>query len=120
MSAEQDAAFDFDAYRRALVTKDVPAWLGWYAEDAEWIEYNHRHPPRAPRRLAGKQQIAAFLAEVAASDELLEVQDEVVGPQRVAFCIWCTLPDGRRIVEHAILHLRGGRIARHVEVEAWD
>jgi hypothetical protein len=50
----------------------------------------------------------------------LALADEVVGPDRVAFSVTCTLPDGRRIYEHTILHLRGGLIARQVDVEAWD
>jgi len=30
------------------------------------------------------------------------------------------LRDGRRIVEHVIIHYAGGRITRQVDVEAWD
>ena len=112
--------FDFAAYREALQTKDVPSLLRFYTDDAEWVEYNHEHPPRSPRRMSGRAQIAEFLAGVAASDEKLVVADEVVGADRVAFCIWCSLPDGRLTIEHAILHLRDGKISRHIEVEAWD
>jgi hypothetical protein len=32
----------------------------------------------------------------------------------------CTYPDGRKVVEHALLTLRDGKIARWDGVQAWD
>ena len=52
--------------------------------------------------------------------EGLEIGDEVIGPDRAAFRVWCTLPDGRRIIEHVIIHYADGKITRQVDVEAWD
>jgi hypothetical protein len=37
-----------------------------------------------------------------------------------AFSLTCTFTDGRRTIEHTILHLKDGKITRQVEVEAWD
>jgi len=112
--------FDFPAFAAAIEQKDVGRWLDFYADDAEWIEYKPSAPPSAPVRMAGRETIGRFLSAVAASDLRLEVDDEVVGPERAAFRVTCTLPDGRRILEHVIVHLRDGRIVRQVEVEAWD
>ena len=39
--------------------------------------------------------------------------------QEQAF-IWCGLADGRRIIEHVIIHHAKGKITRQVDVEAWD
>jgi hypothetical protein len=64
--------------------------------------------------------IAAFLAEVAADPVVLRLSDEVVGDEGVAFMVTCELEGGRRALESTILTLRGDRIVRHVEVEAWD
>ncbi len=50
----------------------------------------------------------------------IESADEVIGPDRAAFRVWVTLRDGRRIVEHVIIHYADGRITRQVDVEAWD
>jgi len=120
MNDESGARFDFPAFQRAFVTQDVTTWLKFYADDAEWIEYKQTHPPRSPRRIVGKKEIADFLAHVTASNVLLEIDDEIIGPTRAAFCLWCTLGDGRRIVEHIIIHFADGKITRQVDVEAWD
>ena len=39
------AGFPFAGYRAAFEGKDVERWLGFYAEDAEWIEYRRTDPP---------------------------------------------------------------------------
>jgi ketosteroid isomerase-like protein len=112
--------FDYAAFRTAFETKDVPAWLAFYAPDAEWIEYRHDSPPRSPHRMAGRAQIGAFLTGVASFDIAIALADEVVGSERVAFSVTSTFSGGRRIYEQVILHLRDGLIARQVDVEAWD
>jgi hypothetical protein len=68
----------------------------------------------------GRREIEEFLARVKSSDVSLEIGDEVIGPDRAAFRVWCTLPDGRRIIEHVIIHYADGKITRQVDVEAWD
>jgi ketosteroid isomerase-like protein len=120
MSETGKAPFDFAAFKRAFVTQDVPAWLAFFAGDAEWLEYRHNAPPRAPNRMIGKQEIGDFLARVQASGVTLTLEDEVVGPNRAAFCVWVTFPDGSRIIENIIIHFEDGRITRQVDVEAWD
>ena len=115
-----DTSFDFAGFKRAFVEQDVPAWAAYFADDGQWIEYKHTHPPRAPRVMRGKGEIADFLGRVKASNVSLEISDEVVGPDRAAFCVWCTLGDGRRIIEHVIIHYEGKMITRQVDVEAWD
>ena len=119
MSADSPA-FDFFAFRVAMESQDVSAWTGFYAEDAEWLEYKHSYPLKSPRRMSGRAEIQAFLARVATSGVDLRVSDEVVGSDRAAFCLWCRLPDDRRIIEHIIIHFRDGRITRQVDVESWD
>ncbi len=112
--------FDFDAYRAAFEARDADAWIEFYADDAEWVEYRPPSPPRAPNVMRGRDAILAFLRDVATSDIELIVHDEVVGRRRAAFAVTVAFPDGRRHLEHAIVDLRDGRIARHVDVEAWD
>lgn len=113
--------FDFDAYKQAFVSQDVDEWITFYAPDAEWMEYRHTDPPRAPHRMVGQPDIKAFLSRVKASNVSLAITDEILGPTRAAFCVTCTLPDGvRRIIEHVIIHYSNGKITRQVDVEAWD
>jgi hypothetical protein len=113
-------AFDFAAFRQAFEAQNVDTWLAFYADDAEWIEYRHSNPPRNPNRMVGREQIGAFLGRVKAAGLHLALSDEVVGEDRAAFCVTCTLPDGKRIIEHVILHHAGGKITQQTDVEAWD
>jgi ketosteroid isomerase-like protein len=119
--AEQwKTGFDFAAFKEAFEGKDLDRWVPFYADDAEWTEYRHLSPPRAPNRMIGRQQIAEFLARVCGADFGVSVADEVVTADRVAFSVDCVFPDGNRIFEHVITHIEDGKIVRQVDVEAWD
>ena len=113
-------SFDFEAYRAAFEAADVPAWLAFYADDAEWIEYRHFDPPSAPNVMRGKGPIEAFLRRVAEMGLTLELSREVLGEERIAFACLVTLAGGKQILEHVICDVRDGLIVRHVDVEAWD
>jgi SnoaL-like domain len=115
-----DTSFDFAGFKRAFVDQNVPAWVAFFAVDGQWIEYKHTHPPRSPRVMSGRREIEEFLDRVKASNVSLEIGDEVIGPDRAAFRVWCTLADGKRIIEHVIIHYSHGKITRQVDVEAWD
>jgi hypothetical protein len=113
--------FDYVGFKHAFEAQDVEAWLSFYDDAAEWIEYRHSAPPKSPNVMRGKPEIGAFLKRVKESNLKLELGDEVIGPNRGAFCVTCTLPDNdRKIIENVIVHFRDGRIARQVDVEAWD
>jgi len=113
--------FDFPAYRAAFEAKDVPRWLAFYADDAEWFEYNSQDdPPRAPNVMRGRDEIRAFLEHIAALPIAIALADEVLGAERIAFSCTVDLGNGRRIIEHVIADVRDGQIVRHVDVEAWD
>ena len=117
---DRGAGFDFAAYRAAFEARDVAPWLAFYADGAEWLEYRHADPPRAPSVMRGKAEIGAFLERVAALALTIELSREVVGEDRIAFACLVTFADGKQILEHAICDVRDGLIVRHVEVEAWD
>jgi hypothetical protein len=114
------AAFDFDSFRTALEARGVARWLPFYAQDAEWLEYSHSHPPRSPNVVRGRTAIGRYLEEIAASQIRLAISNEVLGESRAAFTITVIRADGRRIVENVIVDHRDGRIVRQHEVEAWD
>ena len=114
------AAFDFPAFKRAFEAKDVEAWLAFFAPDAEWWEYRPDAPPRAPIKMVGTEAIRAKLTYVAGADLEQVISDEVLSEERIAFAFWVNWSDGRHLIEHAILHLADGKIARQVDVEAWD
>ncbi len=120
MTKESAGGFDFDAFKHAFEMQDIAAWLSFYDEGAEWIEYRHSSPPRNPNRMVGREQIGAFLDRVKASNVQLSIQDEVLGPTRAAFCVIVTMASGNRIIENVIVHHANGKIVQQVDVEAWD
>ena len=117
---ERRPAFDYSAFKNAFERKDAATWAEFYAEDAEWVEYKPSAPPRDPVRMIGRKRIAEFLASLESSDIDISLADEVLGEERVAFSVDVTLPGGRRVFEHTILHIKDDKIVRQVDVEAWD
>jgi len=114
------SVFDIAAYKRAVEAKDVEAWLAFYADDAEWLEYQPTRPLSSPRRHVGSAEIRAYLEFIAGEPEPLVVSDELASGDRAAFAIWMTFADGRAFGEHCIVTLRDGLIVRHVDIELWD
>lgn len=114
------STFDFPAFKRAFEAKDVEVWLAFFAPDAEWWEYRPDAPPRAPKQMIGLEAIRAKVIYVATSEMVQVISDEVIGEERVAFAFWVTRGDGRQLIEHTILHVTDGKIARKVDVEIWD
>jgi ketosteroid isomerase-like protein len=117
---EPKAEFDFSAFKDAFERKDAQRWAEFYAEDAQWIEYKPSAPPRNPVRMIGRERIAAFLSSLEESDIEISLSNEVLGRERAAFSVDVMLPDGKRVFEHTIVHIEDGKIARQVDVEAWD
>ena len=117
---EQMSEFDFAAFKDAFERKDAKRWALFYTDDAEWIEYKPSAPPSDPVRMAGRERIAEFLASLEGSGIEITISDEVLGRERAAFSVDVTLPDGGRVFEHTIVHFEDGKVARQVDVEAWD
>ena len=115
---ERKPEFDFPAFRNAFERKVAERWAEFYAEDAECIEYKPSAPPRDPVRMVGRERIAQFLASLEKSDIDIYLADEVLERERAAFSVDVTLPDGKRVIEHTIVHIESGRIARQADVEA--
>lgn len=114
------STFDFTAYRAALLALDAERWVAFYAPGAEWREYRHTDPPRAPHVMRGTEQIGEFLRGIAGSDLRLSLDNEVVDSRRAAYTLTVVRPDGSRIVENVILTHEDGLIAHQIDVEAWD
>jgi SnoaL-like domain len=112
--------FDLGAYRDAVEAKDVGRWAAFFRDEAEWLEYRHADPPARPNRMVGRGEITAFLKQVAAWPIGLTIETIFRSGNDVAYRMWVDRPDGRRIIEHTMLELDGGRIRRQIDVEAWD
>jgi len=48
------------------------------------------------------------------------IDDGFLAGDRGALRVVCTYPDGKQVIEHTLLTLRDGKIARWSGVQAWD
>jgi hypothetical protein len=108
--------FDFDGYRTAFETRNAGAWLRFYADDAEWVEYGP-DLSTCRRRMVGRTAIADFLQATATWPEVLAIEAPEIDADRVRFCARICDEDGHRMVEHVMLLTQDGRIRRQVEVD---
>jgi|SRR5215207_6746897 len=120
--AERMAAggLDLEALRRAAEGKDTEAMLDLYAEDAEYMRVDRNHTPSSPMTLRSKEAIAEYYRDVFTRDMSHRIESEVVGEDRAAFNWACEYSDGMKVLAATTLQLRGGKIVRQVNVEAWD
>ncbi|MCM8735744.1 nuclear transport factor 2 family protein [Azospirillum sp. A1-3] len=120
MTTSATATFDFGDLKKALEHSDAATLIGLYADDAEMVIVDRNRPPSSPMTFSGREAIAAFWRDVCSRDMTHYVGHEVVGPNRAAFVEECAYPDGCHVMSAMTLDLRGGRIAKHLTVQAWD
>ena len=120
MSTRAPGGLDFETLRRAIEGRDADTLVGFYADDAEVLTVNKNATPSSPQVLRGKEQISEYLRDVCAREMTHRVEGEVRGEDRVAFREACEYPDGTRVLGAETIELRGGKIVRQVNVEAWD
>ena len=89
-------------------------------DDVEFTEVDQRTPPAAPGIHRGKSALVALAEDLERRGIQMDVADGFLSGDRGAVRMVCTYPDGRKVVEHALLTLRGGKIARWDGVQAWD
>ena len=89
-------------------------------DDVEFTEIDQRTPPAAPQVHRGRSALLALAEELEQRGIQREVADGFIAGDRGAVRMVCTYPDGRKVVEHALVTLRNGKIARWDGVQAWD
>ncbi|WP_217912820.1 nuclear transport factor 2 family protein [Miltoncostaea marina] len=110
-----------ETIRRAVEGRDAAALAGLYAEDASVTVVDRSTPPSSPRRIHGREEIAAYLADVCSREMSHEVRDYVEGDGRLAHTEHCRYPDGTRVLCMTVADLDADRrIARQTIVQAWD
>ncbi|QIN83142.1 nuclear transport factor 2 family protein [Rubrobacter tropicus] len=117
---QQRAGLDFEEMRRAIEGLDAEALVALYADDAEMRTVNRYSTPSSPKVLRGKAEISEHLRDVCGRAMTHRVENEVVGEDRVAFNEACEYPDGTKVLCAATLEVRGGKVVKQTNVEAWD
>lgn len=120
MAMQAAGGLDVQALRRAIEDQDLELMLGFYADDAEMLTVDRNTPPSHPRELHGKAEISEYLRDVFGREMTHHVENTVAGDDRLAFIEACEYPDGTRVLAAEMCELRGGKIVRQVNVQAWD
>lgn len=112
---------DFEAMRRAIEQLDADLLSSLYADKAQMRIVNRRNTtPSSPGELRGKEEITEYLRDVCGRAMTHHVENEVIGEDRVAFNEACEYPDGTRVLAATTMDVRDGKVARQVNIEAWD
>ena len=114
------AAFDLAALTHALEVCDAASLVSVYDDAAEMEIIDRNRPPSAPMRLVGRPAIEAFWRDICAREMTHAVGEAIGDARRAAFVERCAYPDGCHVVSAMTLELQGGRIRRHLTVQAWD
>jgi ketosteroid isomerase-like protein len=120
MTEPMASGLDFEAMRRAIEASDYDSLVALYADDAELRTVNRNSTPSSPQVLRGKEEISELLRDVCGRAMTHHVEDEIIGEDRVAFNEACEYPDGIKVLTATTLELRGGKIVRQTNIEAWD
>jgi ketosteroid isomerase-like protein len=112
-------ALTIDALRDAARAGGT-AVAQYVTDDVEFVEIDQRTPPSAPGVHRGRDALIALGDDLERRGIRMELDDGFLTDERGAARVVCTYPDGRRVVEHVLLTLRDGKIARWSGVQAWD
>jgi ketosteroid isomerase-like protein len=115
-----ESTLDIHDLRERIAAGDIAAFGDLLADDVEWREIDQRTPPAAPAVLHGREAVLEVLREVVARGIATHVTDGFVAGDRGALELTCTYPTGEQVVDHALIEVRDGRIARWSGVQAWD
>jgi ketosteroid isomerase-like protein len=117
---ETTSTIDFERFGRAFAERDPEALISLYADDAELQIVDCNTPPSSPMILRGKEEIAGYWRDVFSRQMTHQMQQEVVGEDRMAFNMACEYPDGTKVLATMMFDLREGKITRQVDVQVWD
>jgi ketosteroid isomerase-like protein len=120
MSSPTTLSFDLDGLGAAMEGDDLDAAGAFFAADVVWTDIDARTPPSAPGVVHGRDAVLAGLRDAHDRGIRSRLDDGFVSGDRAAVAIHCTYPSGGRVVTHALLTLRDGRIVRWDGVQAWD
>jgi ketosteroid isomerase-like protein len=112
--------FDIHELREHVAGGNVAAFGAMLADDVEWRLIDQRTPPAAPAVLRGRDAVVAMIGGAVERGIVTHVTDGFTAGDRGALELTCTYPTGERVVEHALVEIRDGRIARWSGVQAWD
>jgi ketosteroid isomerase-like protein len=119
-SLNTHSSLDGAALRRAFDDHDAAAMAALYTDDATIEIADARSTPSSPERIEGAEAIRAHFEDLLGRELTHEIDTVAVTGDSAGFSVRCRYPDGVRVVCVATARLTGGRIARQLQVQAWD
>jgi ketosteroid isomerase-like protein len=111
---------DLEAITNAVHNGGAAGLTEYLADDIEFTQIDQRTPPATPARPTGRDALIALAEDLERRGIRMQVDDGFIAGDRGAVRVVCTHPDGNQVVEHTLLTLRDGKIARWSGVQAWD
>ena len=111
---------DIDQIKNAVHDGGVAGLADYATDDIELSEIDQKTPPAAPVVYTGRDALSALAEDLERRGVRMQIDDGFIAGDRGALRVVCTNPDGKQVVEHTLLTLRDGKIARWSGVQAWD
>jgi hypothetical protein len=111
---------DLAAIKNAVHNGGAAGLTEYLTEDIEFIQIDQRTPPAHPAVHTGREALIALAEDLERRGIRIQVDDGFISGDRGALRMVCTYPDGNQVVEHTLLTLRDGKVARWSGVQAWD
>jgi ketosteroid isomerase-like protein len=114
------AVLDLEAIKNAVHNGGAAGLTEYLTDDVEFIQIDQRTPPAGPAVYTGREALIALAEDLERRGIRMQVDDGFISGDRGALRVVCTYPDGNQVVEHTLLTLRDGKVARWSGVQAWD
>ena len=111
---------DVETIKNAVRHGGAAGLTEYVSDDVEFTQIDQRTPPAAPALHTGPDALISLAEDLERRGVRMQVDDGFIAGDRGALRIVCTYPDGNQVVEHTLLTLRDGKIARWSGVQAWD
>ena len=115
-----ETTFDLHDLRERVAAGDTAGFREMLAEDVVFSVIDQKTPPAAPAVLHGRDAVVEMIGGAVSRGIVTHVTDGFVAGDRGALQLTCTYPTGGQVVEHALVEIHDGRIARWSGVQAWD
>jgi ketosteroid isomerase-like protein len=115
-----ETTFDLHDLRERVAAGDTAGFGEMLAEDVVFTVIDQKTPPAAPAVVHGRDAVVGLVRGAVERGIVTHVTDGFVAGDRGALELTCTYPAGGQVIEHALVELRDGRIARWSGVQAWD
>jgi hypothetical protein len=111
---------DLDTLMSAVQHGSAAGLADYITADVELTQIDQRTPPAAPSVHRGRDALLTLAEDLERRGVTMRIEDGFISGERGALRVTCTHPDGKQVVEHTLLTLHDGKIARWSGVQAWD